>query len=196
MLQDWGVVTAAPRRGIVVVMDADTLKRIEIPPEAIACHLRRYLDSLDLLALTVEQVALHAASSAQPEDGERLQAAIKRNWEQPYEHQRIPRTLLDFISEHIDYAALKDIYQVLARNLSIGRSIPKLVSREQNEMNLYIYQQCMDSCQMLLSGDREGFARAAAEMFGQIDSLVRQECRQLGYWEMAMQVYDGALLWQ
>ena len=66
MLQDWGVVTAAPRRGISVVMDLSDLKKIQITPESIACHVRRYLDSLDLLSLTVEQVAVHAAAQAEP----------------------------------------------------------------------------------------------------------------------------------
>ena len=49
MLQNWGVVTAAPRRGISVVMDLEDLKKIQIAPESIACHVRRYLDSLELL---------------------------------------------------------------------------------------------------------------------------------------------------
>ena len=153
MLQDWGVVTAAPRRGISVVMDLSDLKKIQITPESIACHVRRYLDSLDLLSLTVEQVASHAAAQAEPGQVHLLCGTLARQWEQPYEHQLIPRTLLDFITEHIQYDALRSIYGVLARNFSIGRSIPKLVSPDKNPQNCEIYRQCMEAAAILMDGD-------------------------------------------
>lgn len=196
MLQDWGVVTAAPRRGISVEMDLAALQKIHIAPEAIACHVRRYLDSLDLLALTMERVAAHAATHIKPQDVQQLQEAILLQREQPYEHQLIPRTLLDFITKHIEYGALQSIYGILARNFSIGRSIPKLVSKDKNPQNIEIYQKCMGSTEHLLSGGAGPFAKSAAEVFGQIRQLVTTECKRLGYWNAAMQVYDGALLWR
>ena len=196
MLQDWGVVTAAPRRGISVVMDLSDLKKIQITSESIACHVRRYLDSLDLLSLTVEQVAVHAAAQAESGRIRLLCGTLARQWEQSYEHQLIPRTLLDFITEHIQYDALRSIYGVLARNFSIGRSIPKLVSPNKNPQNCEIYRQCMESAAILMDGDGALFGRRAAGMFEKIRCLVREECRRLGYWEAAMKVYDGRALWQ
>ena len=196
MLQDWGVVTAAPRRGISVVMDLSDLKKIQITSESIACHVRRYLDSLDLLSLTVEQVAVHAAAQAESGRVRLLCGTLARQWEQSYEHQLIPRTLLDFITEHIQYDALRSIYGVLARNFSIGRSIPKLVSPNKNPQNCEIYRQCMESAAILMDGDGALFGRRAAGMFEKIRCLVREECRRLGYWEAAMKVYDGRALWQ
>lgn len=196
MLRDWGVVTAAPRRGISVEMDLAALQKIHIAPESIACHVRRYLDSLDLLTLTVERVAAHAAASVLPEDVQRLQTVIRRQSEQPYEHQLIPRTLLDFITEHIQYGALRSIYGILARNFSIGRSIPKLVSRDKNPQNEEIYRECTEAANLFLSGDPSLFAKRTADMFEQVHGLIVAECRRLGYWNAAMRVYDGASLWQ
>lgn len=196
MLQKWGVVTAAPRRGISVEMDLEALKKIHIAPESIACHVRRYLDSLDLLTLTVERVAAYAAGFVSPEDAERLQADIRRQEKQPYEHQLIPRILLDFITEHIQYDALRTIYGILARNFSIGRSIPKLVSRDKNPQNCEIYRECMEAAEILHNGDTGLFARRTADVIAQIDRIVVAECKRLGYWEAAMRVYDGTLLWR
>lgn len=196
MLQNWGVVTAAPRRGISVVMDLASLQKIQITPESIACHIRRYLDSLDLLALTVERVAAHAAANVQSKDAERLREAIVRQWAQPYEHQLIPRTLLDFLTEHIQYDALRSIYKILARNLSVGRSIPKLVSRDKNPLNCEIYQQCLEAADTLIHGDTVRLAKVSGELFARVQTLINSECKRLGYWDAAMGVYDGASLWQ
>ena len=196
MLQDWGVVTAAPRRGISVEMNLAALQKIHIAPEAIACHVRRYLDSLDLLTLTVERVAAHAAASVSPEDAKGLQEAIRRQEKHPYEHQLIPRTLLDFITEHIQYGALRSIYGILARNFSIGRSIPKLVSRDKNPQNEEIYRECAEAANVLLGGDTGLFAKKTADLFEQVRTLIVSACRRLGYLDAAMEVYDGASLWQ
>lgn len=196
ILQEWGVVTAAPRRGISVVMDLAALQKIQITPESIACHVRRYLDSLDLLSLTVGRVAAHAAAYVKPEEAQRLRDAIVRQWDQPYEHQLIPRTLLDFLTEHIQYDSLRSVYEVLARNLSIGRSIPKLVSPDRNPLNCGIYQRCLEAADMLIRGDAVKLTTVTEELFAQVQSLVALECRRLGYWDAAMRVYDGASLWQ
>ena len=196
MLQAWGVVSAAPRRGISVEMDLEALKRISIDLETIARHVRRYLDSLDLLALTAESVATHAAAYVGPDEARRLRGVIARQEEEPYQHQLIPRTLLDFITEHIQYQALGSVYGVLARNLSIGRSIPKLVSRDKNPQNSALYRQCLAAVDILISGDTAGFAAAVAALFTQVQQLVASECRRLDYWDAAMDVYDGASLWR
>ncbi len=196
MLRDWGVVKAAPRRGISVEMDLAALQKIQISPESIACHVRRYLDSLDLLSLTIERVAAHAAARVQPEDARRLQEAILRQQKQPYEHQLIPRTLLDFITEHIQYDALRSIYRVLSRNFSIGRSIPKLISRDKNPQNCEIYRQCAEAADILSDGGDGLFAKRATGMFEQVRRLIVAECGRLGYWDAAMKVYDGAKLWR
>lgn len=192
VLRRWGVVTAAPRRGISVMMDLDGLKKIQIAPEAIACHVRRYLDSLELLSLTVERVAAHAGPHI---DARRLRGALLSQLEQPYEHQLIPRTLLDLITDHIQYDALRSIYGLLARNFSIGRSIPKLVSRDKNPRNTAIYQRCIGAADLLIAGDIRRFAAETAQTIEEIRRLVIAECRRLGYWEAAMDVYDGTLLW-
>lgn len=196
MLQDWGVVTAAPRKGISVVMNLEGIRKIHIAPESIACHVRRYLDSLELLSLTVRMVAAHAAERISSEDAQQLYKTIVRQYGHPYEHQMIPRTLLDFITDHIQYDALRSVYGVLARNFSIGRSIPKLVCRDKNSQNSGIYHQCIEAADILRSGDAAGFAGMTADMFEQVHKMIMAECRRLGYWEAAMGVYEGESLWK
>ena len=196
MLQDWGVVTAAPRRGISVVLNLEGLQKIHIAPESIACHVRRYLDSLELLSLTVGVVAAHAVVHITFEDAGQIYKTIVWQYGHPYEHQMIPRTLLDFITDHIQYGALRSIYRVLARNFSIGRSIPKLVRRDKNPENRDIYQQCIAAVNILCDGDAAGFAKMTADMFERVHKLIMTECMRLGYWDAAMGVYEGESLWK
>ena len=104
------MVTAAPRKGISVVMNLEGLQKIHIAPESIACHMRRYLDSLELLSLTVRMVAARGAVYMTPEDAEQLYKTIVWQYGHPCEHQMIPRTLLDFMTYHIQYDALRSVY--------------------------------------------------------------------------------------
>ena len=86
------------RKGISVVMNLEGLQKIHIAPESIACHVRRYLDSLELLSLTVRMVAARGAVYMTPEDAEQLYKTIVWQYGHPCEHQMIPRTLLDFMT--------------------------------------------------------------------------------------------------
>ena len=36
----------------------------------------------------------------------------------------------------------------------------------------------------------------AMALFPQVQDLVASECKRLGYWDAAMEVYDGAALWR
>lgn len=196
VLQDWGVVTAAPRNGIFVAKDLEGLRKIYIAPEQIAGHVRRYFDSLQLVALTVEGVAEHAALHAKPDETRRMLALMERQWNDPFCHQLIPLTLLEFITDHIRYNALKSVYELLLKNFSIGRGIPKLVQKDKTPVNSELYRQCMEAAGMLKAGEEKRFAARAAGIFQQIHRLVIQECKRLGYWESAGNVYDGTALWK
>ena len=196
ILQKWGVVTATPKRGIFVAMNLDMLQKIPIDPELIACHVRRYLDTLELLSLTIQEVAAHAAAYVTPEEAKILYKKLNSQWNEPHQHQLIPRILLDFIAEHIQYDALRSIYKVIQKNYVIGRSIPKLVARDKTSIDYTIYQQCIEIATILIDGDISCFAKQSAELFHTIYDLIIKICKKLGYLEAAMQVYDGTALWK
>lgn len=195
-LKDWGVVSTAPRRGICVTMDLEGLQKIHIEPEIIACHVRRYLDSLELLSLTVKGAASHAISYATAEEAKRLYRVMFRQWNEPYQHHLIPSTLLDFIVDHIQHKALKSIYQMIQRNYSIGRSIPLLMSRDKNLYHKDICQSCLEVVNILISKDSHSFAEQSADIFETVYKLTISECKRLRYWEASMQVYSGTALWK
>lgn len=196
VLQDWGVVTASPRNGIFVAKDLEGLRKIQIAPEQIAGHVRRYFDSLELVALTIEGVAEHAAFHAKPDETRRMSEIMNSQWNDPFYHQLIPLTLLEFIVNHIRYSALKSVYALLLKNYSIGRGIPKLVQKDKTPINSELYRQCMEVTDMLKEGEEKRFAAHAARIFKKIHWLVIEECKKLEYWESAMSVYDGTLLWK
>ena len=196
ILQEWGVVEATPGKGIFVTMDLDGLKKLTISPGMIASHVRRFLDSLELLSLTVEGVAVHAAENASASEAQELYDEIDRLWNRLYLYDLTPRVLLNFITEHIQYDAMRSIYGVIQKNQHVGRSIPNLVNPVKTAVNCELHEQCMEAVGFLMEGRPRDFARKATEMFDHTRELVIGECRRLGYWEAAMAVYDGDLLWK
>lgn len=196
LLSEWGVVTATPGKGIFVSMDLEAMSRIHIDPGLIAWHIRRYLDSLELLSLTIEGVAAHAAASVSPEEAASLRADMKDVWEHDYLYLLSPIVLLEFLTEHIQYKSMQAIYKVILNNYRIGRSIPKLIHHAKDSVNRKIYHECLEAADILEKEDPAGFAKKAAELFQEIHRLVVEECRRLGYLEAAVAAYDGSQLWK
>lgn len=196
VLQQWGVVKAKRGDGIYVAMDLAGLKHAKIPPELVGCHLRRFLDSLELLSITIDGVAAHAAAFISAEEAGAFRKKMDRLWNEEYLYQLTPIALLEFITEHIQYPHLKEIYRILLKNYHIGRSIPKLVTHEKTAQNVLIHTQGLEAVESLIRRDGERFSEKASAMFRYVHELVVQECKRLGYWEIAGKVYDGAVLWR
>lgn len=196
ILKEWGVVNAAPRRGIWVTMDLEDLKRIHINPKLIACHVRRFLDSLELLTLTIEGVTAHAAEHIGKDEVGHLSKDLEGRWNDSLMYHFFPSVLLKFITGHIRYEMLRSIYEVLCRNFRIGRSIPKLIGRKKTGQDYENYKKCMAAVEFLINGDFRCFAEQTAELFRDIRFQIIKACKEIGYWEDAMLVYDGTTLWK
>ncbi|MCH1980980.1 GntR family transcriptional regulator [Ruminococcus sp. OA3] len=196
LLKAWGIVTATRGKGIFVAMDLEAMSKIYIEPELIARHIRRYLDSLQMLSLTIEGVAAHAAAQVTAEEACSLCDSLEDVWNHAYLYQLSPVILLEFLVAHIQYDALQTIYEVILKNYHIGRSIPKLISHKKNRNNYEIHKQCLEAARILTKGDSVCFARKASEMFQHTNQLIITECKRLEYWEAAVQVYDGSVLWK
>ncbi len=195
-LRDLGVVRTVRGSGMYVEMDRDDIRAVPVPPHLVAYHVRRYLDTLELLALTVEGAAACAAARAAPAAVQTLKAELDRLWNRDYVYGRSPAVLLDFITRHIGIDAFSVIYVLLQRNFRIGRSIPGLLTTEKTGLNCEIYAQCVDTVELLSAGNAAAFAAKSAELFGRIFRLVIEACRQLGYYEAAVGVYSGTALWK
>lgn len=195
-LREWGVVSAVRGKGIFVTMDLEALQRIAIPPDLIASHVRSFLDSLELLSITIEGVAVNAAERASRAEAEDLRRRLETLWTKEYLYQRSPFLMLEFIVDHIHLEALNAIYRMLLANYHIGRSIPKLIRLEKTPESCKLYGQCQSAVNHLLEGDCRLFAKETAEMFSDTRDLIIIGCKQLGYWEPAMNVYDGTALWK
>lgn len=195
-LKKWGVVTTKRNGGIFVTMGLKELKEIQLPEDLIACHLRRMLDSMEMLSLIAEDVAVHAGALASEDDVLNLCNKIDSLWKGNYEYQLAPIVLLEFLKKHIHYDALRSIYQVLEENFYIGRCIPNLVKMEKTERTVDVYEQCKSASKALADHNVYGFAKSAAGMYQAVYQMIVKECKKLGYWEAAYQVYDGSELWK
>lgn len=196
IMQEWGVVKTIRGKGIFVEMDLSEMKKIQISPRLIAYHVRRYLDSMELLALTIEGASVCAAAHITAEEIEAAKANTDYLWNVDFLYGRSPSILLKMITEHIDIDALHTIYTLLQRNLRIGRSIPALVDTVKTAENIHIHGQCEEALEILSGGNHEAFSMKSSQIFQYIYRLVIQECKKLGYYEPAMKVYDGSALWK
>lgn len=196
LMQEWGVVKTVRGNGIFVVMDSAGLQKIQIPSHLIANQVRRYLDSLDLLALTIEGTSACAAPHVTQEKIQAAKTKIHLLWDEEYLYGRTPAVLLDLIIEHTGIEALNAVYALLQRNLRIGRSIPGLLNTDKTDANCNIHEQCIEAVDLLCTGKYEEFSKKTAEAFQSIYHLVIRECKRLDYFEAAMGAYDGSALWK
>lgn len=195
-LQKWGVVEATRGRGIFVSENIEALNNIHVDPRLIASHIRRYLDCLELISLTVEGVACHVAAHVSPEHIRELIHRLDEVKISGSLYQPAPVILLEFLTEHIPYEALKTIYTIILKNYRIGRKIPKLINGGNRPNKSEIHRRCAEAADTLLGGDQSAFARQAAEMFEYTHQLIVKECKRLGYWNTVQDLYDGSQLWK
>ena len=196
ILREWGVVKAVRGRGIFVMMDIKDLKNIEIPPHLIACHVRRYLDTLDLLVLTIEGVSAYAATYITQAEIEETLSEINHFWNKEYLYMLTPSFLLNLIVKHTGDGSLNTIYTLLRRNLGIGRSIPALLEIGKTASDYKLHEQCVTALNQLYVGNPEEFSEETAKVFRYIYDYVIHKCKRLGYYDTAMAVYDGSALWR
>lgn len=196
MMQEWGVVKAVRGNGIFVEMSQEELNKIQIPAHLVANQVRRYLDSLELLALTIEGTASCAAPHIAQSEIQTVKHKIDRLWNEEYLYGRTPAVLLDFIVEHTGIDTLNGVYALLQRNLRIGRSIPALLHTTKTAANCEIHQECVIAIDQLSAENHAAFAEKTAGVFRHIHCLVIEACKRLGYYEAAMAAYDGGALWK
>lgn len=192
----WGVVEATRGRGIFVSENIEALNNIHVDPRLIASHIRRYLDCLELISLTVEGVACHVAAHVFPEHIRELIHRLDEVKISGSLYQPAPVILLEFLTEHIPYEALKTIYTIILKNYRIGRKIPKLINGGNRPNKSEIHRRCAEAADTLLGGDQSAFAKQAAEMFEYTHQLIVKECKRLGYWNTVQDLYDGSQLWK
>ncbi len=196
ILQELGIVKTVRGNGIFVEMDRHEIQKIHMPPHLVALHVRRYLDTLELLTLTIEGAAACAAAHAGRKDLQASEAEACRLWNEDYLYGRTPAVLLDFITEHIGIEAFGAVYELLRRNIRIGRSIPGLLTVEKTPVNCEIHELCMAAYCALMEEDRQAISEKPVKAVKRIYHLVIGDCRRLGYSEAAMEAYDGSTLWK
>ncbi|WP_418667054.1 GntR family transcriptional regulator [Allofournierella sp.] len=195
-LQKWGIVEATRGKGIFVSTDLAALNDIHVDPRLIASHLRRYFECLELLSLTAEGVAYHAAAHVSYAETEKLLRRLDETKSCDGLYQPAPVILLEFLTEHIPFDALRSVYTIMLKNYRIGRKIPKLINRANASGKLEIHHKCAEAANALLRADQSAFAEQAAEMFKYTHRLIIEECKKLGYWRTVGDLYDGSQLWK
>lgn len=195
-LQQWGAVTSIRGKGIHVVMKQIELTNIHLDPSLVAHHVRRFLDSLEFLMLIIEQTAQLVAQNIPKEDALQLRSELTAMWDDYQIYHMSSRVLLNFITNNIPYQALRVVYELLQRNFRIGRSIPCLLNLGATNSNREIHERILTAIDALIKQDISLFATLCKDIFTHIYQESILACKHLNYYDAAMKVYDGTILWK
>ncbi|MCD7952778.1 MAG: hypothetical protein LUG14_07665 [Synergistaceae bacterium] len=73
------------------------------------------------------------------------------------------------------------------------RVVPGLLRNGREEAVRAIYQKAYDAANALASGENKYFARLSAEVFQMATGEVLEYCKDMGYLEATLKVYDGTI---
>lgn len=196
MLKKWGVVEAIRGKGIFVSANLRSLEHIDIPPQLIARYIKRYLETLELLSLTVGSVSLYVAAGVSPGHGLELLQKVKDAEHISKLYQPAPIVILEFLTEHLPCDAMRAVYMTIQENFRLGRKIPKLVSDRNTNEKLELHDRCVNAVRAFVHGNSAEFAKQTAEMFHYMQQQTILECKRLHYLEALAECFDGAQLWK
>lgn len=191
MLKQQGVVETIRGRGIFVSADLPALDNISIPRRLIVKYSKQYLETVELLTITVRGVALHTAMAVSREQVQILLQNVKEMKDVSNLYQPAPIVILEFLTDHLPCGGMRAVYMTLLENYHIGRKIPNLVNPQNASKKLELHRRCVSAVQALLDGHSEEFAKQTAEMFYYTQQQTISEYRRLNYLE-ALEPYKDS----
>lgn len=195
-LKQWGVVETVRGKGIFVSETPPPVEHLPISTQLIASYVKRYLENVELLALTAEGVANYVAASVSSVQVQSLRRKLSDLGDITQQYQPASLAILEFLTEYIPCDAMRAVYATVLENHRIGIKIPGLASIRSAAEKQNMYQRCMDAVDTLAGGDAAGFAKQTAELFQYIHRQIIKECDQLNYLHAAQALYDTSLLWK
>ena len=97
------------------------------------------------------------------------------------------------IVSHIPYRTLREIYLALKKYTPFDRVVPGLLRNGREEAVRDIYQKAYGAANALASGENKYFAELSAKAFQMSAGEVLAYCKDMGYLEATMKVYDGTI---
>lgn len=195
-LKQWGVVETTRGKGIFVSQHPPMVDELPISTQLIASYTKRYLENIELLALTAEGVAFYVAQSVSPAQAQALQRELFNSENIRRKCPSASITILEFLTAHIPYKAMRAVYAAILENHRIGIKIPGLASVRSSSQKQEIASRCIGSVAFLIRGDASEFAKQVGELFRYVQQLVITECDKLNYLNAVKAIYDTSQLWR
>lgn len=197
LLRQLGVIRSQGGKS-VIVLASDGLAPIwqRLDPAVIGLQFRLYIDALEALSLTIESVALCAADYIPVEKAAALCDDMKEHLDKG-DLLYCPSTcLLELIVSHIPYRTLYEIYSCMRDYCPFNRIVPGLLRSGKSEALRRISQKAIDAVTALSFGDRQAFVTMTAGLYHMITHEILAYCKEMGYLEATLNVYDGTIFWK
>ncbi|MCD8164350.1 MAG: GntR family transcriptional regulator [Synergistaceae bacterium] len=194
-LRELKVIRSERRKSVVAISAAEILlawRKLDI--KIICRSFRSFIDALETVSLTIEDAAALSAGAATAEEAAALRGAIGEGLRGgDLTSFCATEDLLGMIVYHIPYRTLREVYMALKKCTPFDRVVPGLLRNGREEAVRAIYQKAYDAANALASGENKYFARLSAEVFKMATGEVLEYCKDMGYLEATLKVYDGTI---
>ncbi|MDD7650744.1 GntR family transcriptional regulator [Cloacibacillus porcorum] len=194
-LRELKVIRSERRKSVVALSAAEIpLVWSKLDIKIICRSFRSFIDALETVSLTIEDAALLSAGETPAAEAAALRGAIGdglRGGE--LTSFCATKELLEMIVSHIPYRTLREIYLALKKYTPFDRVVPGLLRNGREEAVRAIYQKAYGAANALASGENKYFAELSAKAFQMSAGEVLAYCKDMGYLEATMKVYDGTI---
>lgn len=185
LLQELKIVQPVGRKGNQVIVNARDLGGLPWPKDQIAPSLRRFLDKMQLLVLTVGR----AAALAMPESTQAERKALYEALRRPDESRPVkPHALVGrFIIAHLPCETLQILYACVYEDYFYQWGILGFQPTE-NEL-AEMRRLDLESTAALVEDDTDSFSRLVTERIRFAYEAIVEKSRAGGYWEAVAGIY-------
>lgn len=186
-LQKMGVVESIRGRGIFVCMTTEQIRSLHLEPEEVALRLKRGMDQLQFLALTIKPVILYGLKKVTADELSALTVKMYQPGNDLGALLYEAGILQNFINNHIRYTALKAIYSIIHEEVGPRFGLPGIMQYAPETVS-DLRKQCAIAATLMKKNNMEAAAEKMHQFYSRCYSILEDLSKKAGYWEAAQKV--------
>lgn len=192
-LREMGVAEAVPGRGVRLLLSGERLGET-FDRKLLVMQARRFMEGMEMLALTCENAAGHAVEQMDQLEAlslyRRIDSKHRKATDGADTQTCLPGLLLRFVIDRIQYRLLQDLYKKIEEDFYMAFQFAGLLPAPDRREKYRLTRMCLEIAGALADGRRKEFARSMAELYWQIYRLFILACRERGIWDEVNEAYE------